>query len=84
MHSVRASCHDHIDGFVLCIMTTGECERIRDIDGKTISLDELRRYFNDDNCPTLKGKPRIFIVETCQDGIKSSDGTYVREVGICV
>ena len=84
MQSVRDRCHDHIDGFVLCVMSMGECGRIRGIDDKTISVDELRRYFDDDNCPSLKGKPRVFIIETCQDGIRCVYGKYVCEGGMCV
>lgn len=36
-------------------------------------LQTIWRYFTDENCPTLKNKPRIFIIQTCQ-GDKTDDG----------
>lgn len=36
-------------------------------------LQMIWQYFTDENCPTLKNKPRIFIVQACQ-GDKTDEG----------
>lgn len=72
MKSESTQCND-FDGLLLCIMGKGDCGRICGTDGLTISIDELKTIFDDANCPALKGKPRIFITETCEDGDKCPD-----------
>lgn len=36
-------------------------------------LQTIWRYFVDENCPTLKNKPRVFIIQACQ-GDKTDEG----------
>ncbi|XP_031628321.1 caspase-1-like [Contarinia nasturtii] len=36
-------------------------------------LQTIWRYFTDENCPTLKNKPRIFIIQACQ-GDRTDEG----------
>lgn len=36
-------------------------------------LQTIWRYFTDENCPSLKHKPRVFIIQACQ-GNKTDDG----------
>lgn len=36
-------------------------------------LQQILEYFTDERCPTLKGKPRIFLIQACQ-GEKVDDG----------
>ena len=35
-------------------------------DGELIALDELAAIFEADNCPSLKNKPKIFILHCCR------------------
>ena len=67
------------DGFVLCIMGMGGCGRVCGTDGKPMSVDELKTYFDDTNCPALKGKPKVIITETCR-GDECPEGGYLSEV----
>ena len=70
----KSLCND-VDGFLLCVISVGGCGQIRGVDGEKISIDELTANFV--NCPSLKGKPKIVIIETCQEGNeKCPNGTY--------
>ena len=35
-------------------------------DGRSINLERIYEYFNNKNCPDLKGKPKFFIVQACR------------------
>jgi len=37
-------------------------------DGKSMKIDHLKIHFNNENCPALMGKPRIFIMNCCRGG----------------
>lgn len=69
---------DHTDSkyFVLAISSHGreitETEIIFS-DGNSIHLSEIFEALNDVNCPTLKGKPRIIILQVCRAMYKDND-----------
>lgn len=50
----------------ICILSHGDKGVVEGVDGVPISLNRLQYAFNDGNCPSLKGKPKIFIVLACQ------------------
>ena len=50
------------------IILSHGCQRgIYGTDEQCISIDEIQSYFTCDNCPTLRGKPKAFIFQTCRD-----------------
>uniref|UniRef100_A0A8C0AQG0 Caspase 9 n=1 Tax=Buteo japonicus TaxID=224669 RepID=A0A8C0AQG0_9AVES len=34
-------------------------------DGKTVPVEEIVNYFNGYNCPSLRGKPKLFFIQAC-------------------
>ena len=41
---------------------------VKGIDGKPVIVEDLKEYFHGDNCPTLMGKPKVFLIQACQGG----------------
>lgn len=51
---------------------------IRCSDGKLISCRQIIEFFNNNNCPRLNGKPKVFIFQTCRGNSRSTslNSTY--------
>lgn len=58
--------HTNYNCFVCAVLTHGERDIVYGVDGKTISLDDLKNSVDGDNCPTLIGKPKLFFIQACQ------------------
>lgn len=37
-------------------------------DGKPIPIEQIVNYFNGSNCPSLRGKPKLFFIQACGGG----------------
>ncbi|XP_052224167.1 caspase-3-like [Dreissena polymorpha] len=59
--------HTNYDCFVCCILTHGELNHLCGSDGEPIPLKKLTNNFNIDSCPGLAGKPKLFLLQACQD-----------------
>ena len=35
-------------------------------DGQSINMEYIYEFFNNRNCPLLRGKPKFFIVQSCR------------------
>ncbi|XP_057370249.1 uncharacterized protein LOC130691336 [Daphnia carinata] len=64
---------------VVCLLSHGIENAILCYDGKFVNINELKYEFSSNKCPSLYGKPKIFIVQACQgkleqqeEGIKAS------------
>ena len=58
--------HTNYNCFVCAVLTHGEGDIVYGVDGKTISLDELRNSIDGHSCPKLSGKPKLFFIQACQ------------------
>ena len=58
--------HTKFDSFVCCLLSHGNSGRIFGADSTEIELKDIYNLFDTENCPTLKGKPKIFIVQACR------------------
>lgn len=38
----------------------------RDDDGTTVPVEDLVAFFNRDNCPALRLKPKLFLIQACR------------------
>ncbi|XP_074622862.1 uncharacterized protein LOC141881089 isoform X3 [Acropora palmata] len=75
--------HDKFVAFVLIIMSHGDVKDcILGVDNKPVSVRELMREFQAERCPSLKGKPKILIIQTCR-GSRQCDvesGDFVQSI----
>ncbi|XP_062354055.1 caspase-8-like [Cinclus cinclus] len=58
--------HRNMDCFVCFIFSHGEKDKIKGVDDKCVNIDELVSCFTGTNCPSLAGKPKVFIIQACQ------------------
>ena len=59
--------HDKFVAFVLIVMSHGDDEGcIVGVDNRPVSVRALMKEFQAERCPSLKGKPKILIIQTCR------------------
>ena len=59
--------YDNFAAFVLIVMSHGDDKDcIFGVDNRMTSVRALMREFQTDRCPSLKGKPKILIIQTCR------------------
>ncbi|KAI8514836.1 luteolysis [Branchiostoma belcheri] len=51
---------------VVVLMTHGKEGHIYGTDDKTVPLKTIFSMFDDDSCPRLSGKPKLFFIQACQ------------------
>jgi len=65
--------HTKFDAFVMIVMSHGgDGDCILGVDGRETSVKNLMVEFQESNCPSLKKKPKVFIIQTCRGGLGSS------------
>lgn len=62
------------DCLVVVLMSHGNKGTIYGIDNVELPLEDIYEMFNNDKCPALQGKPKLFFVQTCR-GKKFDIGT---------
>ncbi|KAJ3615348.1 hypothetical protein NHX12_018915 [Muraenolepis orangiensis] len=60
--------HVHADCFVCVFLSHGENDHVWAYDGK-ISIKEVTALFKGDQCKSLVGKPKIFILQACRGDV---------------
>ena len=58
--------HREYDCFVLWLMSHGQDGLFYGSDGDTVLIDTVRNFFNNANCPSLKGKPKLIFIQACR------------------
>ena len=53
---------------VVCILSHGGDGFLYGSDGKTLNFTTIHRCLSNKNCVQMAGKPKIFIIHTCQGG----------------
>ena len=53
--------------FVCVIVSDGSKDGIYGTDNKVIKLNDITKLFGHAECPSLRGKPKIFLIEVCQE-----------------
>lgn len=64
-HEASASSHADADCFLCAFLSHGEGQHVYAYDGK-IEIQALTGLFRGDRCPSLVGKPKIFILQACR------------------
>ena len=75
--------HKKYNCLLIAILTHGEQGKLYGTDGKSIFVESLTELFYGNKCPSLVGKPKIFILQACRGGEKdqgvpcdTTDGDY--------
>ncbi|NXR88803.1 CASP8 protein, partial [Hypocryptadius cinnamomeus] len=58
--------HRNMDCFVCFIFSHGEKDKIKGVDDECVNIEDLVSCFTGTNCPSLAGKPKVFIIQACQ------------------
>ena len=67
--------HSTFDAFVMIVMSHGEDgDCILGVDGRKTSVKDLMDEFQETKCPSLKKKPKVFIIQACRGGSGGSVG----------
>ncbi|KAH6932597.1 hypothetical protein HPB50_008018 [Hyalomma asiaticum] len=57
------------DCLVVILMSHGKQDLIDGSDGEQLHLvDDVYSLFNNENCPSLQGKPKLFFIQACRGG----------------
>lgn len=69
--------HSDFDSFVFIIMSLCQDNDISGVDGRKASLEHVMTEYTSTNCPTLRGKPKLFFVQrfTILKPAKVSEGS---------
>ena len=74
--------HREFGAFFFILMSHGgnrDC--ILGVQGRKTSVENLMVEFQARNCPSLKGKPKVFIIQTCRGVRECINETFVSPVG---
>ncbi|XP_053559526.1 LOW QUALITY PROTEIN: caspase-6 [Bombina bombina] len=71
IHDASTRDHSDADSFICVFLSHGEDNHIFTYDAK-IEIEKLTHLFKGDKCPSLVGKPKIFIIQACR-GDKHDD-----------
>ena len=69
--------HSNYDCFVLCLMSHGLEGFVYGADGETVLLEDVCGFFSNARCRTLKGKPKLFVIQACRG--RDKDKGVVRD-----
>ena len=64
--------HREYDAFVCIIMSHGNRDQIQGVNGKNIALETLMSDFKAGSCPSLAGKPKLFIIQACRGTMRDN------------
>ena len=54
------------DMAIVVILSHGKDGFVYSADGQSINMEYIYEFFNNRNCPLLRGKPKFFIVQSCR------------------
>ena len=54
------------DMAIVVILSHGKDGFVYSADGQSINMEYIYEFFNNRNCPRLRGKPKFFIVQSCR------------------
>ena len=80
--NVRGKNHRDFDAFVLILMSHGgDRDHILGVDERETTVKNLMVEFQANKCPSLKGKPKVFIIQTCRGLINNTTETFLSSIG---
>lgn len=74
--------HRRFGAFVFVLMSHGgDRDCILGVDGRTTNVKNLMVEFQANKCPSLTGKPKVFIIQTCRGLLVSANGKFISPTG---
>ena len=67
MSTVQHIDYHEMGSLFVILLSHGEIEAIYSTNSETIHLFDIISHFTAENCPSLAGKPKIFIIQACRD-----------------
>lgn len=77
LRNIQEQDHSRLDCLVVAILSHGVNGQIYGTDGVLLSVEELMTNFKGTRCPSLAGKPKVFILQACRGG-KFDSGVMVE------
>ena len=75
--------HTPFNAFVMIVMSHGrENDFIVGVDDKSIKVEDLLTEFKEASCPSLKNKPKVFIIQACRGTVRISPANNVSSEAI--
>ncbi|XP_063166711.1 caspase-6 isoform X2 [Candoia aspera] len=81
IYNVSAGQHEDADCFMCVFLSHGEDNHVYAYDAK-IKIQTLTTMFRGDKCPSLIGKPKIFVIQACR-GDKHDDPVFAHDTVDC-
>ncbi|XP_041355471.1 caspase-3-like [Gigantopelta aegis] len=70
--------HSQYDSFVCCILAHGGRGTVTGVNDKPVHLEKITSNFRVCDCPSLAGKPKVFIIQACQ-GSREQRGVELHQ-----
>ena len=68
--------HTKFDCLLVAVLTHGTKGKLYGTDGKLVPVEEITELFSGNNCPSLTGKPKIFLLQACRGERKDKGVKY--------
>ncbi|XP_067010936.1 caspase isoform X2 [Anabrus simplex] len=81
LDEVARADHTDADCLLIAVLSHGKEDELNSAD-EAYSVQQLWKPFLEDKCPTLAGKPKIFIIQACR-GVLGDSGVKVRTETDC-
>ena len=75
--------HKKYNCLLIAILTHGDQGVLYGTDSQPIPVESLTKLFHGDQCPSLVGKPKIFILQACRGGKQDQGVPYDTTDGDC-
>lgn len=69
LKSFRNKLSDDVSFLAMFIMAHGGLGHIEVNDEEILDLEEIYKMFNNSQCPALREKPKLFVVQACRGGV---------------
>ncbi|XP_046572552.1 caspase-3-like [Haliotis rubra] len=66
LKSMASLDHSQYSCFVCAVMSHGSSQAIKAADGLDVTVDQITKQFTAEQCPSLRGKPKVFLFQSCR------------------
>ncbi|GCB82813.1 hypothetical protein scyTo_0023950, partial [Scyliorhinus torazame] len=70
--------HRSVDSCVVAVLSHGVEGAVYGSDGELLQIQDIFRLFDNDNCPQLQNKPKMFFIQACR-GDQTDSGVDLQD-----